>query len=260
MSNRSSFSASRRWLSSERIALRVLEELGFKILETRKKVLVNGIEVGEIDAVVEDSSGNKWGVEIKAGRIDVTGIRQIYVNSIIENVKPMVICKGFADDAAKELAEKLGVKVIELSDVFLVDSEELEIIVREVVENAIADYFELFFTMPSNIKQEWYETLKVLANSLTIDEACEKLGVDINTLAKRLNEMRERGLIPKWARKFSSIKRVAQIIVQRQAMSHAMEESHKILEMIKTLNTQFSQLIQMLSSLEKNLKSFEKNQ
>ncbi|MEL9940416.1 MAG: recombinase RecB [Ignisphaera sp.] len=261
MSNKGgALSPSRKWLSSERIALRVLEELGFRILETRKKVLVNGIEVGEIDAIVEDSNGDKWGVEIKAGRIDVSGIRQVYVNSIIENVKPMVVCKGFADDAAKELAEKLGIKVIELSDVFLVDSEELETIVREVIENAFADFLELLFTMPINIKQEWLEVLKAIANSQTIDEACEKLGIDVNTLARRLDEMRGAGVIPKWAKKFASIKRIAQMIVHRQTMIHAIEESRKIAETLKNLNVQLHQLSQLLPSIQKSLKSIEEKQ
>ncbi|MEM4627646.1 MAG: hypothetical protein QXX37_05125, partial [Ignisphaera sp.] len=145
------FGASRRWLSSERVAVSVLEELGYNVLEMRKKVVVNETVVGEVDAVVDDGTGQLFAVEIKAGKIDISGIRQAYVNSVILGMKPLVICKGFADDAAKELAEKLGVKIIQLSDIFLVESEELEIILREVVEDAIANYFEIFYGMPHNI-------------------------------------------------------------------------------------------------------------
>ena len=87
-------SSSRRWRSSERIALGFLEEMGYRIIETRKRIKIHGIEVSEIDAIVEDEDGNRYGVEIKAGRIDVTGIRQAYVNAIIASVKPMVIAKA----------------------------------------------------------------------------------------------------------------------------------------------------------------------
>jgi predicted RecB family endonuclease len=253
MSFRQGLSPSRRWLSSERIALRLLEELGFKVIEIRKRILVNGIEVGEVDAIVEDNNGARWGVEIKAGRIDVTGVRQAYVNAVIAEVKPMIVCKGFADDAAKELAEKLGVRVIELSDVFLVDSEELEVVIREVVESTLTDYLEAFFTIPSNIKHEWLEVLNVLTSSQNLEEACEKLGVDINTLTKRLSEMRNAGIFPQWAKKYASMRRVAQIILQRYTALQVVNETQKVLELLKTLKDQLNQLLNTITSIQKNI-------
>ncbi|MEM2512068.1 MAG: endonuclease NucS, partial [Ignisphaera sp.] len=132
-------SARRRWISSEKIAQEVLENLGFKILETRKKIILNNIEVGEIDAIALDENGDAYAVEVKAGKADITGIRQAYINALLLNVKPIIVCKGFADDAARELAEKLGVRVIQLSDLFLVESEELNIIVREVIEETLTE-------------------------------------------------------------------------------------------------------------------------
>jgi len=255
MSSTHGLSPPRKWLSSERIALRVLEELGFKIIETRKKILINGVEVGEIDTIVEDENGVRWGVEIKAGRIDVTGIRQAYVNSIIAEVKPMVVCKGFADDAAKELAEKLGVKVVELSDVFLVDSEELEVVIREVMESTLADYLEAFFATPLNIKQEWLEVLNAIASSHSIEEACEKLGVDVNTLTKKLSELRSAGILPQWARKYTSIRRVAQVMLQRYTTLHVIVEAQKVLELLKQLRDQLNHLLTTLSSLKKSFEA-----
>lgn len=260
MSSKRALSPSRRWLSSERIALRVLEELGFKIVETRKRVLVNGVEVGEIDAIAEDENGVRWGVEIKAGKIDVTGIRQAYVNAVIAEVKPMIVCKGFADNAAKELSEKLGVKVIELSDMFLIDSEELEVVIREVVEGTLADYLETFFTIPSNIKQEWLEILTVIASSQNIDEACEKLGIDVSTLTKKISEMRSAGVFPQWARKYTSIKRVAQIVLQRYATLQVIAESQRVLEFLKQLKDQLNQLLSTILSFRKSLESFREEQ
>jgi len=111
----------------------LLEELGFKVLETRHRVIVNGVEIGEVDVVAEDGEGTRWAVEVKAGKLDVNGIRQAYVNAVVLGLKPMVVCKGFADDAARQLAELLGVRVIQLSDVFLVEDEELELVVKEAV-------------------------------------------------------------------------------------------------------------------------------
>jgi predicted RecB family endonuclease len=260
MSSKRALSPSRRWLSSERIALRVLEELGFKIVETRKRVLVNGVEVGEIDAIAEDENGVRWGVEIKAGKIDVTGIRQAYVNAVIAEVKPMIVCKGFADNAAKELSEKLGVKVIELSDMFLIDSEELEVVIREVVEGTLADYLETFFTIPSNIKQEWLEILTVIASSQNIDEACEKLDIDVSTLTKKISEMRSAGVFPQWARKYTSIKRVAQIVLQRYTTLQVIAESQRVLEFLKQLKDQLNQLLSTILSFRKSLESFREEQ
>jgi predicted RecB family endonuclease len=117
-STQTSISARRRWLSSERIAQEVLETIGFKILETRKKIILNDIEIGEVDAIAVDDKGTLYAVEVKAGKADITGVRQAYINALLLNAKPVIVCKGFADDAAKELAEKLGVQVIQLSDVF----------------------------------------------------------------------------------------------------------------------------------------------
>jgi len=152
MGYQSGLSARRRWVASEKIALGVLEELGYSIVETGKKIILNGVEVGEVDVVAVDSSNNKYAVEVKAGRIDVSGVRQAFVNAMILGAKPLVVCKGFADEAARELAEKLGVRVIQLSDVFLVESEEIYTIVREVIEETLTDYLEVFYGFKRNTK------------------------------------------------------------------------------------------------------------
>ncbi|MCC6053108.1 MAG: recombinase RecB, partial [Desulfurococcaceae archaeon] len=62
-------SSKRRGLASERIAIGVLEDMGFRIVETGKKIVINNTEIGEIDAIVEDQSGEKYAVEVKAGRL-----------------------------------------------------------------------------------------------------------------------------------------------------------------------------------------------
>ena len=246
-------SSRRRGLASERIAISVLEELGYKVLEVGKKIVINNTEIGEVDVVVEDSSGEEYAVEVKAGRLDVSGVRQAYVNALVIGAKPMVICKGFADDAARELAERLGVKVVQLSDVFLVESEELYSIVREVVEEVLTEYFELFYGYTVQLKQEHYELLSAIYSSTSIEEAAEKLNVDVSALAKRIDELRRQGIIPKWASKYSSVRRVAQILLQKQSVVSALEESRRLVESLKSLVDQLKVLQSTLHLLTQQL-------
>ncbi|MEM1806424.1 MAG: recombinase RecB [Ignisphaera sp.] len=249
-------SAKRRWLASERIALTLLEDLGYKVLETRKRITINGVDVGEVDALATDSDGNIYAIEIKAGRIDVTGIRQAYINAVLLNAKPMVICKGFADEAAKELSSKLGVHVIQLSDIFLVESEELNIVIREVIEETLTEYLELFYSYNPDIKSEHIELLNAIYSSSSIDDAAEKLGLDITTFSKKLEELRRIGIIPKWAKKYSSIKRIAQILLQKQSIVSALEETRKLIETIKDVTEQTKNLQNVLHSVNQQMQRF----
>jgi predicted RecB family endonuclease len=246
-------SARRRGFASERIAIGVLEELGYRVLETSKKIVLGDTEIGEIDVLVEDSRGEKYAVEVKAGRLDVGGVRQAYVNALVLGVKPMVVCKGFADEAARELAERLGVRVVQLSDVFLVESEEIYSIVREVVEEVLTEYFELFYGYTIQLKQEQYELLSVIYSSSSIEEAAEKLNVDVSTLARRIDDLRRQGIIPKWASKYNSVRRIAQILLQKQSVISALEESRRLIESLKNLLDQLKLLQGTLHSLAQQL-------
>lgn len=251
--NELKLSSTRRWISSERIAIRLLEELGFRVVETRKRIIVNGVEVGEADVIVVDGNNQYWSVEIKAGKVDVSGVRQAYVNALLLNMKPMIICKGFADDSATQLAEILGVKVIQLSDIFLVESEELEVILREVIEDTLADYLDIFFNSLQDLKQEYLDVLKSIDSTTTLEEAAEKLGVDVSTLTKKLSDMRSLGIIPKWAKKYSSIKRIARIYVQRANIASMIEESQKLVEAARSLAQTLQQLSNTLTQIQKQL-------
>jgi len=248
-STQTSISARRRWLSSERIAQEVLETIGFKILETRKKIILNDIEIGEVDAIAVDDKGTLYAVEVKAGKADITGVRQAYINALLLNAKPVIVCKGFADDAAKELAEKLGVQVIQLSDVFLVESEELNIVVRDVIEETLTEYLELFYSFNPYIKPDYIEILQAIYTTSTADEAAEKLGIDVATLMKKIDDLRKIGVIPKWAKKYSTIKRIAQLVIQKQSLASALDESKKLVENIKAIYDQLKQFQNMLTAL-----------
>ncbi len=250
----SGMSAKRRWMASERIALSVLSEMGFRVLETGRRVVVNGVEVGEVDAIAEDSEGNVYAVEVKAGRLDVSGVRQAYVNALLVNAKPMVVCKGFSDDAARELAERLGVRVVQLSDVFLVESEELYALMREVVEEVLADYLEVFYGYSPQLKQEHLEVLQAIASSADIGDAAGKLGVDAQALARKIEELRRAGVLPRWAVKYSSVRRVAQVLVWRRSLASALEESSRLVETARALREELRELKAAVSGLAAQLK------
>jgi len=231
----------------------LLEELGFKVLETRHRVVVNGVEIGEVDVIAEDGEGTRWAVEVKAGKLDVNGIRQAYVNAVVLGLKPMVVCKGFADDAARQLAELLGVRVIQLSDVFLVEDEELELVVKEAVEDAMAGLIEVVFGEFPQLKEEHARILEAIAVSQTMDEAASRLGVGIDELSKKLSEIRSLGIIPRWAKKWSTVRRIAQLIAARRSLQSIIDEYRRLAEETKLLSQQVQQLSASMKTLVSQL-------
>jgi len=261
-------SSSQRWHSSERIAQKLLEDMGLKVVETNKKVIINNVEVGEVDIVARDDEGNMYAVEVKAGKLDVTGVRQAYINAILLEMKPMVICKGFADDAAYELASHLGIKVIQLSDIFLVESEELEIVIREAVEDAVSSIFELILEPLPTIRDNEKKLIEVLASAHTLQDAASKLDIPLEVLLKNIDTLRSQGVIPKWARKWSSIKRCAQILAtkikiydQIMALQQMLDKMQQVIPMISKLSNVLKQslntaenILHLLETLEVNLK------
>lgn len=266
----SSLSSVERWRSSERIAARLLEQLGYHVVEAHRRIMVNNVEVGEIDFVAKGPDGETYAVEVKAGKIDVTGVRQAYVNAQVAGMKPLVICKGFADDSARELANTLGVKVISLSDVFLVEDEELEVILREVVEDVIEEYFSMLITPPPQLRHDQLRILRVVARSATISEAAEKLGMSIESLIRRFDEMRGQGVIPKWARRYGSIRRVASFLLTKLEVYERLSEFIKAAEDVKRLSEaveravgevrRFTDAVKKASRLLESLEGFREAQ
>ncbi|MEM0162466.1 MAG: YraN family protein, partial [Thermoproteota archaeon] len=94
----------KKGLSTEDIAISILESLGYSVLERRKQVVVNNVKVAEIDIVARDQEGNLLAIEVKSGKASVTDIRQVFSNSKLINAKPLLICKGFSDSSAISLA------------------------------------------------------------------------------------------------------------------------------------------------------------
>lgn len=195
---------SRRGASSERIAKDILEKMGFKVLEFRKRIVAHGVEVGEADLIAESPSGEKFCVEVKAGKASVNDLRQAYSNAKLLGLKPMIICKGFHDLAAEAVAKELGVEVLELPQFYmLLELEDLEYVVRQAVREVLEDLEPI----PSFIKVSKGElkALKALASSSSWEEANEKLGGKLEFYVARL---RSKGVLGE-ARGFKGIRRQA---------------------------------------------------
>jgi len=186
---------SRRGRVSESIAYRVLEERGYRVVDTRVRVRVGGVEVAEVDALAIGPDGALYAVEVKAGRLDVGGVRQAYSNAVLLNARPLVVCKGFADEAAEKLAERLGVRVIELSDLFLVDPEELATVVRAALAERLAELLSMLAD-PPRMSREDEQLLEAIADTCTIHDAAARLGSSVEAVARRLSELRRKGVLP----------------------------------------------------------------
>ncbi len=245
-----------RWRSSERIAEEVLRRLGFEVIEHHKRIIIDGFEVGEVDFVARHRNGELYAVEVKAGKIDITGLRQAYVNAKLVGMKPMVICKGFADDSARELAKVLGIEVVQLSDLLLVEDEELETIVREAVEEAFSEYLEMLLLEKPALKEHHLRVLEAIAQSSSISEAAEKLGIDVQDVTKILSELRSQGVVPKWAKRWSSIKRVAKFVVSKATLHRDLEALEKA---VMELSSVVDKLQRVCSSLSKYVAIMERS-
>ena len=183
--------ARRVWRSSEGIASWLLEDLGFSVVERNKRIVLNGLEVGEIDIVAE-KDGVLYAVEVKAGKADVASVKQAYVNASLINAKPLVIARG-ADDRALAVAEKLGVEVLLLPDLLVGGVDEVRTIVMEAVVEAILGLARLF-TECRGVGRDDERLLQAIALNDTLREAAEDLGVDLETVARRLASLKDKGV------------------------------------------------------------------
>ncbi len=112
----------------EDIVEELLASMGFEIVGKRSEVNIRGVRVAEVDLIAR-KDGEVWAVEAKAGKVDVSGIRQAYVNAKVLGARPLVVCRGFSDESARVLADALGVSVMLLPEYVYVSLEELESVV-----------------------------------------------------------------------------------------------------------------------------------
>ncbi|MEM0355326.1 MAG: recombinase RecB [Desulfurococcaceae archaeon] len=207
-----SISQKRKWRSSEEIAVKVLEKNGFRIIDRGAKIVINGIEVGEVDAIAEDPSGVRYAVEIKAGTIDINGIRQAYVNSQLLGYKPLIVAKGFADESAEILASNLGVKTLLLSDQFIIDAEELEVIVETAFWRIIENVLDMMF-IERALEAEDEETLNAMVKSGTIKELAESLNCSIEEAVDRIRKLQDKNVLGRNTKNYQELRLQAKLIL-----------------------------------------------
>jgi len=156
----------------EDLAEGLLVRLGYVIKERRKKIVFEGVEVAEIDYLAE-KEGEKYVVEVKAGRISVNDVRQVYTNSVLVNARPMIIARGYSNASAKVTAEKLGVEVLILDEYLqIVSMDELSAILGSVILSTLSKLLLAGSSLPENIDEE---ALSAIAGSKTYEELKAKL-------------------------------------------------------------------------------------
>ena len=224
-------SPKQKWRSSENIAIGILAKLGYNVVASHYKIIEEGIEIGEIDFLAE-KEGELYAIEVKAGRADITSIRQIYVNSQLINAKPLIIARGYADEAAEKLAQKLNVNLIPFSEYITIETEELDVIIGTAITRSFEHLLDLIF---SEIKMppEYIDIAKTIAETNNIIEAAKKLNLSIKDLTRKLREMKEKNIIPKHARDYRTIKLLFKIYFYKYKVEALLNELNKLVEELK---------------------------
>ena len=216
-------------VSAERIARRLLESRGFKIVSFNHDIMDDGERVAEIDIVAESKSGEVFAVEVKAGNGDVQSIRQAYGNAKLSGFRPMLICKGFSDESARLAAEKLNVEVVKLSEYYLLlEPEELEGIVKKCVEEVFETHG--FFPYSVDIKKNDRKVLEAIADSRSFNEAAERLDMDRKKLGRAVGGLTGRGVLPRRSLSFRDLKRVCSSVLSRMEIIDRLERIEEKLD------------------------------
>lgn len=223
-----------RGRSSERIARGVLERLGYKILETNKKITVDEAEAFEVDILALNPKGEKYCVEVKAGSASVSDIRQVFADSEILGLKPLLVCKGFADEAAEAVAKELKVELVRLSEYYiLLEPEELEVIVRTAVQDILDSYG--FYPLPAwrAVEEEGLDLMEKIAEAEDFTEAAKSLHLSTEELGQTIGKLRQKGVFPQRGQDFTALKRHSQQIIHRYALFCRLDEIAKRLKRIE---------------------------
>ncbi len=203
------------WRSSEAIAAQLLEDLGYNIIEIHKKIIAEGVEIGEIDIIAEKNS-EIYAIEVKAGSVDLSGVRQAYVNAKLLNAKPLVIARGI-DEKARNLAEKLGVEVILLPDLILTSPDDLREIVFEAVMYAIEEITSVI-TKCQTLTDKEKEIIEAIAFTNNIREASERLGKNLKETAREISQLTSKGILPRGS--YRLIKLASRLLITCQIFKH----------------------------------------
>lgn len=220
--------------SSERIARSILEKLGYTVLETNKMVTVDEARAFEVDILARNQEGEKYCVEVKAGQSGVSDIRQVFADSQFLGLKPMLICKGFANEAAKAMSRELQVKVIRLSQHFiLLEPEELEVVVRTGVQDVLNQYG--FYPLPpwEAIEEEDWKMIHSIAEAKSFQEAAELLQLTVEKLGKRIGDLRDSEVFPRKGQSFTDLKRHSRQLLHRYSLERRLKKIENRLKRIE---------------------------
>ncbi len=168
---------------------------------------------------------------MKAGSASVSDIRQVFADGEILKLKPLLVCKGFADEAAEAVARELDVEVIRLSEHYiLLEPEELEVIVRTAVQDVLDSYG--FYPLPAwrEIEEEDLELMEKVAEAEDFVEAAKSLNLSTEELGQRIGKLRKRSVFPQRGQDFKALKRHSQQIIHRYALLRRLEDIEKRLK------------------------------
>ena len=171
--------------------------MGFKVLDTRKKIVKNGVEVGEVDIIASSPEGELYAVEVKAGKASVSDIRQAYTGALLLGMKPLIICKGFADAAAETVAKELNVKVLAIPEYYMLfEVEDLELAVKAALQDSI-DELGPPIPLPHGEKltKREIKLLKAIASSSSVEDAASKLKTTPQDVWRQVNSLRAKGIL-----------------------------------------------------------------
>jgi len=221
----------KRGVSAERIARRIIEGRGFSIIATNYKINSKGENIAEIDIIAE-KNGEKYAIEVKSGRANLTTVRQAFANAQLAGLRPMIICKK-CDDATKIAAKKLGVEIIEFSEYYLLlEPEEIESIVKKCMEEIMDEYG---LSNLAIVDEETINFLKIISQSKSFEEASDMLGISEEEMGKKIAELAKRGVIPRRSLSFSDLKKCCINIISRNEIYRKMEKIEEILEEIMNI-------------------------
>jgi predicted RecB family endonuclease len=140
------------------------------------------VEVGEVDILAVDGDGNTYAVEVKAGKIDISGIRQAYINAKLIGAKPLVIARGYAEEGARELARELGVEVVLLPDYVFLSVDDL----YTAFTNAFVRSLAVITAIVTNLQVDEVEAVESCPD---VSCVCEKINCE--TFLTNYRERRE---------------------------------------------------------------------
>jgi len=191
----------------ERFVLDLLPAIGLIPKATRFKVYREGVEVGEVDIVAVDEKGETYAIEVKAGRVDISGIRQAYTNAKILGARPMVIARGYADEGARQLARELGVEVILLPDYFFLSIDDLYV----AFTNALARFVTAVVSVYTNLSENEIEAIReckdmqCICQKINCEALFERLPKEAKNLEIILLAIQLRNLLPLLCAKATNI-------------------------------------------------------